>query len=251
MIFYFGLTDIGRRRTLNEDAIYVDGTLFVVCDGTGGPNAGDMASRLATDTIAAFVKRSETDADITWPLGIDKRLSLDGNRLRTGIQLANAAILGQAASSEDDTGMGTTVVATLVSPTRPRMTLASVGDSRIYRIRAGAILQLTQDESWANLDWKGKLPDDGDTARTFFITTKALGAREHVDFEVKEHDVRDGDVFLLCSDGLTTMVPDSRLLEIVSMQGTDLERAGGALIAAANAAGGRDNISVILVRHGA
>ena len=249
MISSFGLTDVGRRRTVNEDAIYADDTLFVVCDGTGGPNAGDKASRLAIDTIAAFVKRSATDADITWPFGIDKTLSLDGNRLQTGIKLANATILGQAPSSEDNTGMGTTVVATLVSPTRPRMAFVGVGDSRIYRIRAGAILQLTQDESWANLDWKGKLRDDGDTARTFFITTKVLGAREHVDFEVKEHDVRDGDVFLLCSDGLTTMVPDSRLLEIVSMQGADLERPCGALIDAANTAGGRDNISAILVRH--
>jgi protein phosphatase len=145
--------------------------------------------------------------------------------------------------------MGTTVVATVLSPNGPRMTFANVGDSRIYLVRAGAILQLTHDDSWANLDWRGG-PDDTETASMKNVLTNALGAREDVDFEVTEDDLEDKDVILLCSDGLTNMLPDRRLLEIVSTHGADVEGACGELIAAANAAGGRDNISAILVRYG-
>ncbi|HEX9818142.1 MAG TPA: PP2C family serine/threonine-protein phosphatase [Methylomirabilota bacterium] len=250
MISYHGLTDIGRRRPLNEDAIHAGDGLFVVCDGMGGHKAGEVASQLATEVIGAFVRRSSADAEITWPYGLDPTLSFNGNRLRTAVQLANRAVFRKAASSDDYTGMGTTVVALLLSPNGPRMTFANVGDSRIYLIRAGAILQLTHDDSWANLDWRGG-PDDTDTVSMKNVLTKALGAREDVDFEVREDDMNDRDVVLLCSDGLTNMLPDQRLLEIVSSHGADLEGACGDLIASANAAGGRDNISAILVRYGA
>jgi protein phosphatase len=250
MISYHGLTDIGRRRPLNEDAIHAGDGLFVVCDGMGGHKAGEVASQLATEVIGAFVRRSSADAEITWPYGLDPTLSFNGNRLRTAIQLANRAVFRKAASSDDYTGMGTTVVALLLSPNGSRMTFAHVGDSRIYLIRGGAILQLTHDDSWANLDWRGG-PDDTDTVSMKNVLTKALGAREDVDFEVREDDLNDRDLVLLCSDGLTNMLPDRRLLEIVSSHGADLEGACGDLIASANAAGGRDNISAILVRYGA
>jgi protein phosphatase len=250
MISYHGLTDIGRRRPLNEDAIHAGDNLFVVCDGMGGHKAGEVASQLATEVIGAFVRRSSADAEITWPYGLDPTLSFNGNRLRTAIQLANRAVFRKAASSDDYTGMGTTVVALLLSPNGSRMTFAHVGDSRIYLIRGGAILQLTHDDSWANLDWRGG-PDDTDTVSMKNVLTKALGAREDVDFEVREDDLNDRDLVLLCSDGLTNMLPDRRLLEIVSSHGADLDGACGDLIASANAAGGRDNISAILVRYGA
>jgi protein phosphatase len=216
----------------------------------GGHKAGEVASQLATEVIGAFVRRSSADAEITWPYGLDPTLSFNGNRLRTAIQLANRAVFRKAASSDDYTGMGTTVVALLLSPNGSRMTFAHVGDSRIYLIRGGAILQLTHDDSWANLDWRGG-PDDTDTVSMKNVLTKALGAREDVDFEVREDDLNDRDLVLLCSDGLTNMLPDRRLLEIVSSHGADLEGACGDLIASANAAGGRDNISAILVRYGA
>ena len=249
MISYHGLTDIGRRRALNEDAIFVGEGLFIVCDGMGGHKAGEVASRLSVDVITAFAKRSGDDAEITWPYGLDPRLSFNGNRLRTAVKLANRAVFRKAASSEDYTGMGTTVVAILVAPHGPQMTFTNVGDSRIYRIRAGGIAQLTQDDSWANLEWKVGTSDDTQTSTMKNVLTKALGARDDVDFEVAEDNLSDGDIILLCSDGLTNMLPDRRLLEIVSTHGADLEASGGALIASANAAGGRDNISAILVRY--
>ena len=146
-----GKTDVGRRRQLNEDAIFAADGLFIVCDGMGGHKAGEVASRLATDVIATFIKRSQTDPELTWPCGFDPRLSEDANRLSTAIKLANRTVFHTAQSSDDYSGMGTTVVAVLVAPGRAEMTYGHVGDSRIYLIRDGAMTQLTKDDSLVNL----------------------------------------------------------------------------------------------------
>ena len=249
MISFYGETDIGRRRALNEDAIFAVDGLFVVCDGMGGHKAGDVASQLAVDTISSFVRRSAEDAEITWPYGFHTRVSLDGNRLRTAIKLANRAVFRKAASSDDYTGMGTTVAAVIVARHRPHMTYTHVGDSRIYLIRPGVILQLTRDDSWANVSWDPGDSEDTGRASMKHVLTKALGAREDVDFDVADREVSDGDVILLCSDGLTNMLPDRRILDIVSARGPDLEGASADLIAEANGQGGRDNISAVLVRY--
>lgn len=252
MITYHGQTDVGKRRTLNEDTIFTADGLSVVCDGMGGHKAGEVASKIAVDVIAAFVKRSGEDPEITWPYGFETRVSHNGNRLRTAIKLANRAVFRKAASSEDYTGMGTTVVAMLMSPGKPQMTYASVGDSRIYLIRGGAVLQLTRDDSWLNLSYEaGASLDDVAGASMKHVLIKALGSGDDVEFEVQSQELSDGDVVLLCSDGLSNMLPDRRLIEIVSSHGADLQRACDELVTAANAAGGRDNISVILVRYAA
>jgi len=126
MISFYGETDVGRRRTLNEDAIFAEEGVFVVCDGMGGHKAGEVASQLAIDVVTSFVKRSAEDAEITWPYGFHTRVSFDGNRLRTAIKLANRAVFRKAASSDDYTGMGTTLVAVIVSRhTRTSATAAS------------------------------------------------------------------------------------------------------------------------------
>ena len=140
MIEYHGRTDIGMRRSLNEDTIFADGTLFVVCDGMGGHKAGEVASLLAVEAIKSFVKRSEEDPELTWPFGFDVRLRFNANRLRTAIRLANHVIVRKAASSENYTGMGTTVAAALISPGRSVMTFGHVGDSRIYALSGGEIV---------------------------------------------------------------------------------------------------------------
>jgi len=251
MISFYGLTDVGRRRSLNEDAILAGDNLFLVCDGMGGHKAGEVASQLAIDAIAGFVKRSADDAEITWPYGFLTRASFDGNRLRTAIKLANRTVSRKAASSDDYTGMGTTVAAALMSRTRPQITYANVGDSRIYLLRAGGIEQLSHDDSWANLKWEDDAVDDTTRIAMRHVLTKALGARDDVDFEVKSQEVGDGDVLLLCSDGLTNMVSDQRILEIVSGHGADVEAACRELVSEANAQGGRDNISAILIRYSA
>jgi len=250
MISFYGQTDVGKRRSLNEDAIFAEDTLFIVCDGMGGHKAGEVASQLAVDAVATFVKRSAEDAEITWPYGFLTRVSFEGNRLRTAIKLANRTVFRKAASSDDYTGMGTTVAAALISRNRPQMTYASVGDSRIYLIRGGIISQLSHDDSWANLPWEAEAVDDTTRAAMQHVLTKALGARDDVDFEVKSQELNSGDLVLLSSDGLTNMLPDERLVEIVDAHGDDLEGASRELVSQANAQGGRDNISVILIRYG-
>ena len=244
MISFYGETDVGRRRTLNEDAIFAEEGLFVVCDGMGGHKAGEVASQLTIDVVTSFVKRSAEDAEITWPYGFHTRVSFDGNRLRTAIKLANRAVFRKAASSDDYTGMGTTVVAAMVSPRRPEVTYAHVGDSRIYLIRGGSMQQLTRDDTWANLAAGGDV-DAPSPMRN--VLTKALGAREEVDFDVARLALEPGDVILLCSDGLTNMLSDARILEIVGARCPDLEAVCRDLVAAANEQGGRDNISVVVV----
>jgi protein phosphatase len=124
-----------------------------------------------------------------------------------------------------------------------------VGDSRVYLIRGGAILQLTRDDSWLNLSWDAETMDDSTRASMKHVLTKALGSRDDVDFEMATQDLIDGDIVLLCSDGLSNMLTDRRILEIVSAHGADVQRACDELMAAANDEGGRDNISVILLRY--
>jgi serine/threonine protein phosphatase PrpC len=249
MIEFAGQTDTGRRRDLNEDYILLDRDLFLVCDGMGGHKAGEVASKLAAEAIASFVERSASDLEITWPYGFDAGLSHDANRLRTAFKLANRAVYRRAASSDEYTGMGTTVAALIARGREPRMTYGHVGDSRIYLIRGGGIAQLTRDDSLAAL--VGNQGASGEPVSRVMknVLTKALGAGEDVEFEVVDQPLEDGDHVVLCSDGLTNMLPDSRILEIVAAHTGNLGRCCAELVARANAAGGRDNISVIVLRH--
>jgi len=249
MIVYSARTDIGRRRPLNEDAILAEEELFILCDGMGGHKAGEVAAKLAVDTIAAFVRRSGEDPELTWPYGFDPHISYNGNRLRTAVKLANRTVFRKAASADEYTGMGTTVVAVMISSRRPVMTYTHVGDSRIYLVRKGVILQLTRDDSWANFGWESQVRDDASSVSMKNVLTKALGARDDVEFEMKDSPLSVGDTVLLCSDGLTNMLSDAQILETLARSGDDLEGACDELVASANAEGGRDNISVILARY--
>ena len=249
MLAFSGQTDVGLRRPLNEDTIHARDGLFLVCDGMGGHKAGEVASKLATESIAGFIERSGADPEMTWPYGFDPRLSFDANRLNTAIKLANRLIFRKAATVEEYTGMGTTVVAVLVNPRRPYMTYANVGDSRIYLVRGFDLVQLTRDDSWANLDWTvsaGEIPPEMSMKN---ILTKALGAREEVEFAVVEQGLQPADLVLLCSDGLTNMVPDPQIREILLARAHDPETACRELVSSANAAGGRDNVSAIVLHY--
>jgi PPM family protein phosphatase len=249
MIAFFGQTDIGKRRALNEDTVHAQDGLFLVCDGMGGHKAGEVASKLAAEAIAGFIRRSAEDPEMTWPYGYDTTLSYDANRLSTAINLANRIVFRKAASADDYTGMGTTVAAAIIPSRRPQLTYAHVGDSRVYLIRAGAMAQLTRDDTWANLQWSEGGGGDLTDSRMRNVLTKALGAQEAVEFSVTDLMLEDGDIVLICSDGLTNMMSDARMLEVVTGRADDLEGACHGLIDIANAEGGRDNISVILIRH--
>jgi serine/threonine protein phosphatase PrpC len=252
MLEAFGKTDVGRRRKLNEDNLLIDRetNLYAVCDGMGGHNAGEVASKMAIETLHAFIAKSQgEEKDITWPYGLEPHLSFEANRLKTAIKLANKRVFKAADNREDYTGMGTTLVAALVND--HTLTVGSAGDSRCYLVRGGKITQLTRDDSWVTAAWaEGILSSDEiDRHPLRNVITKAVGAKESIEIETSEHKLAKGDVVLLCSDGLHAMIGDARILALLDPLPGSLEKTADVLIDAANEAGGKDNISVVLLRY--
>jgi serine/threonine protein phosphatase PrpC len=252
MIDAFGKTDVGRRRKLNEDNLLIDRDiqLYAVCDGMGGHNAGEVASKMAIETLHAFIAKSQgEEKDITWPYGLEPSLSFEANRLKTAIKLANKRIFKAADNREDYTGMGTTLVAALVNDST--LTVGNAGDSRVYMVRDGKLSQLTRDDSWVSAAWaEGILSSDEiDRHPLRNVITKAVGAKADIDLETSEHKLADGDVVLLCSDGLHAMITDAQILALLHPLPGSLEKTADALIDAANEAGGKDNVSVVLVKY--
>ena len=245
-----GLTDVGLQREHNEDSFTVLGEheLFVVADGMGGHRAGDVASRMATDSIAEFFRATAND-DATWPFHFDSRLSEEENRLLTGIRLANRQIFEKSVRSRELQGMGTTVVGALFSPRKKKMYIGHVGDSRAYRVRGGEIVQMTRDHSLVN-DYLLAMPELTEEQRGELpknVITRALGMQDNVTVDLQSDDVRPGDTYVLCSDGLSGMIADAEILRVVT-ESDDLGAACRHLITMANEHGGEDNITAVLVR---
>ena len=251
MIDAYGRTDVGRRRKINEDSLLVspETNLYAVCDGMGGHNAGEVASRMAIETLASFVEKSAVEQEITWPWGIDAELSFDANRLKTAIKLANARVFQAADNREELTGMGTTIVAAVVSGNK--MTIGSAGDSRCYLVRNDQLKQLTRDDSWVSAALgEGILnSDDVEHHPLRNVITKAVGARDSIDIDTIEHTLEPGDVAMLCSDGLHGMLNDQELTRLLIPVPESLEQATARLVDGANEAGGRDNVTVVLLRY--
>jgi protein phosphatase len=214
----------------------------------GGHRAGDVASRLATDSIVEFF-RSAVGEDFTWPFHFDSRLSDEENRLLTGIRLANRQIIERSTRSRECHGMGTTVVGALFNDKSGKMYIGHVGDSRAYRLRDGQIAQMTRDHSLVN-DYLQAMPELTDEQRSELpknVITRALGMQEHVVVDLQGDDARVGDLYVLCSDGLSGMIEDVEIRDVV--QGTiDLDEACRRLVALANEHGGEDNITALVVR---
>ena len=243
-------SDPGLRRDSNEDAYCAraDLGLYVVADGMGGHAAGEVASKLAVEVIEAFI-RDTRDADLnrTWPFPYDTALSLDGNRLKAAFRLANRR-LGTAMDADDTLrGMATTAAAVLITNGAP--VIAHVGDSRVYRFRGGELVQLTEDHSWVGEQVRAGVLSDADARRHPWrnVVTRALSGGDDPHVEVTEIEVRTNDLLLICSDGLSGVVPREKLETIVSST-AGLDETCQALIAAANDAGGPDNITVAMLK---
>ena len=247
-IRYAARTDVGRKRTHNEDyfALIEEERLFLVADGMGGHASGDVASKLSTEVIGEFYRRSR-DPDATWPYRYDPARSYAENRILASICLANERIHEASMRNRHQRGMGTTIVAFHLNGSKAF--IAHVGDSRCYRIRNGAIESLTRDHSLLE-DWKDARPDITEQEIREFphknVITRALGMRESVDIDLTSVRIEDGDRFILCSDGLSGMLTDDEIHEIVSGQ-DDPEAAVADLIDRSNAAGGDDNITAMLI----
>ena len=245
-----GVSDVGLQREHNEDSFVVlkEYDLFVVADGMGGHRAGDVASKLATETISEFFKSTAND-DVTWPFHFDTNLSEEENRLLTGIRVANRQIFERSTRSREYHGMGTTVVGAMFSPRKKRMYIGHVGDSRCYRVRGAQIQLLTRDHSLIN-DYLLAMPDLTEEQRSELpknVITRALGMQDQVVVDIQHDDPRPGDVYCLCSDGLSGMVQDEEILKIVS-SAADIGEACRNLIARANDHGGEDNITAVLIK---
>ncbi|MGK3960011.1 Stp1/IreP family PP2C-type Ser/Thr phosphatase [Sorangium sp. So ce118] len=244
------MTDVGLQRDHNEDsyAVLSEYDLFIVADGMGGHRAGDVASRLATESIADFF-RSTSREDATWPFHFDTSLSEEENRLQAGIRVANRQIFERSIRSRDCAGMGTTVVGALFSKKKNRIYVGHVGDSRAYRVRKGSISQLTRDHSLFN-DYIMAMPELTEEQRAELprnVITRALGMNDSVAVDLLSDEPQPGDVYLLCSDGLSGMLSDDQILHIVSST-EEVPEMCRRLIAKANENGGEDNITALVIR---
>jgi len=245
------VSDVGRIRKTNEDAFVCDAglRLFAVADGMGGHEAGEVASRLAIEAIDGFIRRSAADTDFSWPYGIDRALSFDGNRLRTAIHLANRRVFRAAESNDDYSGMGTTIVGALVNGSR--VAIGHVGDSRLYIVHDGTIELVTQDDSWAAtiLAHDPKVtPADIAHHPMRNVLTNVLGARDHVDVHLSERDLEAGSLLLLCSDGLHGVLEADTLRDILGAN-PDLDEAAHELVETALDQGSHDNVTALVVRY--
>lgn len=252
-IRYAGSSHVGMKRAHNEDNFFLlaEENLYVVADGMGGHASGEVASQIAVETLANFFTDTARDKEITWPYREDRSVAYDENRLITGIKLANRRIYETAQSDGRYKGMGTTIVTLACGPSGAYM--GHVGDSRGYRIRAGHIEQVTQDHSLLNdyLKVHKLSAEDIEHFPHKNVIVRALGMKEVVNVEVQKFVVRPGDLYVLCSDGLSGMLPDADILRVCAQAEGDLEKACRELIQGANANGGQDNITVVLVEFSA
>ena len=226
-----GQTDTGRRRRQNEDAFVCEPPLFAVADGMGGAQAGELASRLAAAAIE------------------EGGLAIQGEEGVAGVvRTANARIFEHSVRDPNAAGMGTTATVALVDEEAETATLAHVGDSRAYRYRDGVLEQLTTDHSLVGeLVRSGRLTEDEAAVHPHrSVITRALGTEADVEVDTLTVDLRAGDLVLLCSDGLSAMVREDEIVRLLEAARSDPHDAAAALIAAANAAGGEDNVTVVL-----
>ncbi len=246
----YGVTHPGRVRPNNEDALLWDATggLFVVADGMGGHQAGEVASRMAVETVQSFLDASRGDHDLTWPFGFDPALSMNANRLVTAVRLANRKVFQAGEDKPDLAGMGTTIVVALID--NETLTFCGVGDSRIYLLSGNVLQQITHDDSWvATVLARDPEFDRAQLAHhpMRHVLTNVLGAREDTEVEVGERPLRKGEQLLLCSDGLYGGLDDAAMQILLSSPG-GLKDLGDRLVAASLERGGTDNITVVLVR---
>ncbi|HWT93699.1 MAG TPA: Stp1/IreP family PP2C-type Ser/Thr phosphatase [Solirubrobacteraceae bacterium] len=229
-------THTGQQRRANEDSLYARNPLFAVADGMGGAQAGEIASSMAVEVLAGGLPESASGADV--PLE---------DRLADRIHEANERIHARARTDERCAGMGTTMTVLLVG--EGEVTIAHVGDSRAYLLRDSELSRLTRDHSLVEeLVEQGRLsPEEASRHPQRSVITRSVGPEPRVQVDTLTTGARAGDVFLICSDGLTTMIDEPDVRRILLESGS-LEEAGHGLIDAANAAGGRDNITVVLVR---
>ncbi|MDF1564189.1 MAG: Stp1/IreP family PP2C-type Ser/Thr phosphatase [Deltaproteobacteria bacterium] len=246
-----GRTHVGMKRDHNEDNFQLvpEVNLFIVADGMGGHAAGEVASGIAVEEVAEFFRMTERDEEATWPNKMDRARNYDENRLATAIMLSNTRIREAASADARQKDMGTTIVTTFFKPEATYV--GHVGDSRVYRFRAGELTQITEDHSLLNQYIKAKklTPEEIENFPHKNVISRALGMKDQVEVDVVADPSREGDVYVLCSDGLSGMIKDEEMARILAANLDDLDTCADRLIEAANANGGHDNVTVVLARY--
>lgn len=242
-------TDTGLRRDSNEDSYCArhDLSLFVVADGMGGHVAGEVASRVTVGAIEGFVAQTTgLSKDDTWPFPVEPSLSLDANRLRAGIRMANRQLADAQAKASDLRGMATTAASLLLNDAGA--SIAHVGDSRVYLLRAGALQRLTEDHSWVEEQVRsGALTASAARRHPWRnVVTRALSGGQDPEIDTREEALQSGDRLLLCTDGLSGVVTDAVIAELLGADG-GLDGICERLVEEANGAGGPDNVTVLIV----
>jgi len=244
-----GKTDTGCVRERNEDCLAIDPEigLVVVADGMGGHNSGEVASRLAVDTILEYARKVLTAGKTAVPEGGSPELPLRMRQMQYILHIANMMIYEKARAFPKNQGMGTTVVAALADETS--LTVAHVGDSRLYRHRGGKLDQLTEDHSLVMEQVRQGVitREQAERSNLQNILTRALGIEEDVEVDVAEHPLMPGDVFLLCSDGLTKMVAEKEISDVLAACPAAAD-AAERLVGKARDAGGTDNITAAVIK---
>lgn len=246
---FSGATDIGRKRSHNEDSIYLPRKvpLAVVADGMGGHASGDVASKIAVETVSNFFNQTADEQSLTWPYKVEHDSRKEVTRMTTSIMWANQEIFEYGLRDASKKGMGTTCVAAYF--VEEQMIVGHVGDSRVYLLRNGKIIQLTEDHSLINdyIKLKRVTAQEAESWPQKNVIVRALGMKQNVEVDILVERVQADDIVLLCSDGLCGMLTDAQMAAIV-FEEPDIDTAAEKLIAAANDEGGADNISVILAQ---
>lgn len=246
---YAGSTHVGMKRSHNEDnyTLLESENLYIVADGMGGHASGEIASRIAVEAVENFFIDTSKDPDSTWPFKEDRAVNYDQNLLVTGIKLANRRVYETAQGDAKLRGMGTTIVGLLIR--EQGCYVGHVGDSRGYLLENGTIAQLTEDHSLLNdyLKVHDLSQEEIDNFPHKNVIVRALGMKDSVTVDIHRIEPKVGQTFLMCSDGLSGMMTDEEILDLVESANGDLEKACKNLIAKANAAGGVDNVTVVLV----
>lgn len=247
----WGESDVGMKRRLNEDVVLVeeDLGLFLVADGMGGHAAGEVASRLAADEIVRIFRDHPDAEHETWPEHWEMSRSSTGNLLVEAVLAGHERVTRAVSRDENLKGMGTTVVVAAHPDRRRRLVICHVGDSRAYRLRQGELELLTDDHSWVHEQvTAGFLTEEAARSHPLKnVVTQALGGSTEPKVDLLETDLEDDDLYLLCSDGLNSMLTDDEIAAYLKAH-IDVQSMTRDLIVAANERGGDDNISIVLLR---
>lgn len=249
---YYSITNVGLRRKNNEDYLMVEEglDLYILADGMGGHQGGEIASRMTVEAIKDFFEQNPTisEEEMNKLQEFPDDLSLPARKLSYSIINANGLIIEESGKDSELTGMGTTVVA--VHGALGNLYLAHVGDSRIYLSRNGSFRQMTEDHSVYNEERKRSMLTDEQLKEMPFAKrlVRAIGHMDRALVDIKMVSPEKGDILLLCSDGLTDMVEDDEISETLSKHGADLKTAGDTLVQQALDNGGSDNVTIILLR---